>query len=452
MVIYWLIVALVLLFITNYFATKGDFWAPQNVFTLGFLAATVFCTYLIDYFGVNLSWATFFVIISGVISFSLGGGFAILVNKRNDNVADYIPLCREYRPNRIITLLCIIFCALASFLFIKNVIAVSGAFTTMTDVTSVYRSEGYDGTQLQPFYVSQMFKVFKAIAYVFLFYFINNLMYTKKLRGNLLLLMPTILLIVTSIFGASRTELITIFIYAVTLVFFTYGRIRGFRMGASRRLIKYLVICVVGFLLVFSGMRSFVGRTNTADTMTYISSYTGGSIELLDLYVRDDGLDAKSGDFGEETFFALESDLGITDGSLHQEFRFSPTGRLVGNVYTCFRKYLHDFGLPGMLAIEWLLGYLFTWWYLKTKARIAIDPNDHRLIYFSYFYVPIVKSFVQEETLSAYFCLNSLVMLFLFWLVYWLTTEAFNTERPQLIHARFRDGQLCSRAKSVRAE
>jgi len=421
-VIYWLILALVLLFITNYFATGGDFWAPQNVFTLGFLVATSFCTYLIDYFGVNLTWTTFLVVVSGVIAFSLGGGSAFLEGKREKSVVGYRQRCREYRPNNLITFACIAFCAVTALLFIRNVIAVSGVFTTLTDVTYTYRSEGYDGTQLQPFYVNQMVKVFKAIAYVYLFYFVNNVMYTRKLRGNVLFFTPAALLVAMSIFGASRAELVTLFIYLITLVVFTYGRVHGFKMQASRKLIKYLVVSVIVFLLLFSGMRSLVGRLNTDDPMTYISSYTGGSIELLDLYVRDDGLKAKSDVFGEETFFALKSDLGLVDGSPHLEFRFSSTGILAGNVYTCFRKYLHDFGFLGMLVIEYMLGLFFTWWYLRTKARLGRDPSDHRLIYFAYFYVPIVKSFVQEETLSSYFCLNSLVMLLLFWLVYaWST-------------------------------
>lgn len=422
MVIYWLILALALIYITNYFATRGDFWAPQNVFTLGFLVATLFCTYLIDYFGVNLTWTTFLVVVSGVIAFSLGGGSAFLVGKREENVVDYKQLCREYRPSNFITFVCVAFSAVTALLYIRNVIAVSGIFTTMTDVTNAYRSEGYDGTQLQPFYVNQMVKVFKAIAYVYLFYFVNNVMYTRRLRENVLFFTPAALLIAMSIFGASRAELVTLFIYLITLVFFTYGRVHGFMMQANRKLIKYLVVSVIVFLLLFSGMRSLVGRLNTADPMTYISSYTGGSIELLDLYVRDDGLEAKSDVFGEETFFALRSDLGLVDGSPHLEFRYSTTGILAGNVYTSFRKYLHDFGILGMLVIAYVLGLFFTWWYLRTRSRVIRDPSDHRLIYFAYFYVPIVKSFVQEETLSMYFCMNSLVMLFLFWLVYgWCT-------------------------------
>ena len=440
MVIYWLILTLVLLFIINYFATGGDFWAPQNVFTLGFLVAALFCTYLIDYFGVNLTWTTFLVVVSGVIAFSLGGS-AFLLGKREENVVDYKQLCREYRPNNLITFACIAFCAVTALLFIRNVIAVSGVFTTLTDVTYAYRSEGYDGTQLQPFYVNQMVKFFKAIAYVYLFYFVNNVMYTQKLRGNVLFLAPAALLIAMSIFGASRTDLITLFIYLITLIFFTYGRVHGFRMQASRKLIKYLIISVIAFLLVFSGMRSLVGRLNTTDPMTYISSYTGGSIELLDLYVRDEGLEAQAKVFGDETFFALESDLGIVDGSSHLEFRYSATGRLAGNIYTCFRNYLHDFGLLGMLLLEWLLGLIFTWWYLRMKACLVRDPSDHRLIYFAYFYVPIVKSFVQEETLSMYFCLNSLVMLVLFWFVYWLTVKAVPRERPCSVETRYGAGQ-----------
>jgi len=450
-VIYWLIFTLVVVFIINYFATDGDFWAPQNVFTLGFLVATVFCTYLIDYFGVSLTWTTFLVIVLGVAAFSLGSGLAFFVNRKSSDVADYRLLCREYRPNGLITFSCIIFSAVTTILFIRNVIAVSGSFSTLSNVTYAYRTKGYDGTQLQPFYVNQMVKVFKAIAYVYLFFFINNVVYTKKFRKNVLFLVPVILLIVMSIFGASRTELITLFVVAFTLLFLTYGRIHGFQDGASRKLIKWLVACVVAFLLVFSGMRYAVGRLNETDPMTYISTYTGGSIELLDLYVRDEGVDSVASSFGEESFYALENDLGIAGGSAHEEFRYSATGILAGNVYTCFKKYLHDFGLPGMLIIEYLTGLVFSWWYLATKRRLVQYPSDVRLLYFAYFYVPIVKSFVQEETLSMYFCLNSLIVAVLFYLVYWFTTTAIESEFPRALTGSGSEGDARVISESVRA-
>lgn len=449
MVIYWLILALVVMFTINYFATEGDFWVPQNVFTLGLLVATLFCTYLIDYFGVNLAWATFSVIVFGVVAFSAGGGLAHLLCRQVEDVPDYRNLCREYRPSAIITFLCILFSAITALFFIRNVISVAGTFTTLTDVTYVYRTQGYDGTQLQPFYVNQMVKASKAISYVYLFFFVNNAVYTTKLRENIIFLVPAAMLIAMSIFGASRAELVTMFIYIVTLVFFTHGRVYGFRCGASRKLVKWLIISVVAFLLVFSGMRTLVGRMNTSDPMTYISSYTGGSIELLDLYVRDDGLIPQADAFAEETFFGLESDLGLVDGAEHLEFRYAPTGVLAGNVYTCFRKYLHDFGFLGMLLIECLVGLLFTWWYLATKAHLVRSPSDHSLIYFAYFYVPVVKSFVQEEVLSSYFCLNSLVMALLFWAVYWLTTKAIASERPRSVEFQPREGHSRVRLRSV---
>lgn len=447
MVIYWLILALMLAFIINYIATGGDFWAPQNVFTLGFLVATLFCTYLIDYFGVSLTWITFLVIISGVIAFSLGSALSFLLCKRHDEIPDWHTLCWVYRPSPLVTGISVIFCCITTLLFIRNVIAVAGSFTTLADVTHAYRTEGYDGTQLQPLYVNQMVKVVKAIAYVYLFYFINNLLYTKKLRRNASFLIPTVLLVIMSVFGASRAELITLFIYSITLIFFIYGRMYGFHSRANRRLIKWVVVGVAAFLIIFSGMRGLVGRMSTVDPMTYISSYTGGSIDLLDLYVRDDGLQPDASSFGEETFFGLRSDLDLVDGSEHLEFRYTPTGVLAGNVYTCFRKYLHDFGFWGMLLIESILGLLYTKWYLATKKRMVLTPSCHRLLYFAYFYVPVVKSFVQEETLSSYFCLNSVVMAVLFFLVYWFTSDAFVSESPCKLNESdsASSHQLCSK-------
>ena len=422
MVIYYLITFLVILIIINYIITNGDIVSPQNIVTLGFLGASLFCTYLIDYYEVQLSWKTFLIIFLGLTFFSIGSTLVVLKSKKAFYMKEYYENFIEYRPTTISNVILITFCAITTVLFVFNVIKVAGGFNALEEVTYVYRAKGYDGSNLQPFYVNQMIKLFKAIAYVYLFYFINNIVYTKKIKKNILLLFPTIFLIVVSIFGASRTELITILCYVMVLVFFFNGRKKKYSRKASIRFAKYAVVAVSAFLILFSSMRTMVGRKSTSDPMTYIASYVGGSIELLDIYIQDEGLESKAEMFGEETFYALRSNLGISSKETgHQEFRRAKSGILVGNVYTSLRKYLHDFGVFGVVFIQTILGFFYTYWYKKTEKRLSINPSDHRIMFFAYFYVPIIKSFVQEETLSMYLCLNSLLTVILLYLVYYFT-------------------------------
>jgi len=418
MVIYYLIIFLVTLLMVNYFITNGDIVAPQNIITLGFLGASLFCTYLIDYYEVELSWKTFWVIFLGLVSFSIGSSFILLKTKNVRNMKAYYENVIEYQPTISVNIMVIAFCVITTVLFVFNVIKVAGGFIGIAEVTYIYRTAGYDGSNLQPFYVNQMTKIFKAISYVYLFYFVNNIVYTKRIIKNLILLLPTILMIVMSIFGASRTELITIICYTMVLIYLFSGRINKYSHRASKKFAKYAVLVVIVFLFLFSAMRTMVGRKNTLDPMTYISNYVGGSIELLDIYIQEEGMNGKAEIFGEETFYALEKDLGISSKTTgHQEFRSAKSGILVGNVYTSLRKYLHDFGVVGVIIIQAILGFFYTYWYEKTKRNLHINPSDYRIVLFAYFYVPIIKSFIQEETLSMYLCVNSLITVILFYLV-----------------------------------
>ena len=127
-------------------------------------------------------------------------------------------------------------------------------------------------------------------------------------------------------------------------------------------------------LLLFSGMRTVVGRTNQSNFFDYISSYFGGSIPLYDKYLLKYPF-TKSEYFGYytlRTLYSALSKLGIVSNVRATNFEFMISGTLHGNVYTSFVVMYRDFGMIGVIIFQLLEGYIcaimFQKVYLKNKG------------------------------------------------------------------------------------
>lgn len=100
-------------------------------------------------------------------------------------------------------------------------------------------------------------------------------------------------------------------------------------------------------------------RRNTLDSLSYISSYFSGSLQCFDVYLLRNGISAQSSHFGQE-FFAGIHKFFVQFGIINENGGASDLGAFVtansvvaGNVYTAYRKIVHDFGvgrihLPGV--------------------------------------------------------------------------------------------------------
>ena len=73
-----------------------------------------------------------------------------------------------------------------------------------------------------------------------------------------------------------------------------------------------------------------------------------------------------------------------------------PVGNHTGNVYTIFRRPLHDFGYAGMYIFVSVVALIFSYtYYFKIKYRECTDKRDLELFYYAYFYYWIITSVVE---------------------------------------------------------
>ena len=183
----------------------------------------------------------------------------------------------------------------------------------------------------------------------------------------------------------------------------------------------------------FSFSRSFTGRLNKQDPISYITSYAGGSIVLLDKYLQNPSY---SEFFGAEIFQGLYKNLdeiGLVDVPTfhHLEFGYS-NGVLVGNTYTSFKTYIHDFGYLGLVVIQIIEAVFYTIFYEKIKKEKHCEKISLTLVLYAILMQPLFLHSISEQLIRTYLCFNTIVLIVLLYIVKWFYTKV------RVVYGRYR--------------
>ncbi len=136
---------------------------------------------------------------------------------------------------------------------------------------------------------------------------------------------------------------------------------------------------------------------------------------MFNLYLQDP---VKREMFGEETLYSLTKithALGLSDVSTHYNMEFRPLGIGFNNVYTFFRRPLHDFGLVGMYLFTAFVAVLFAYiYYGKIKYRDYVKAEKWTLL-LGYLYYWIVCSSIVQYSVAyiSYGTVSTLIVIFL---------------------------------------
>ncbi len=423
--IYWLLITVIIFLIASYYLFDKEILAPAVVLCAVYVFSIICAIYNINYWGMNLHLNTFLVISLGILCFIFFSYICKLFFKKTKNAEKISIKNKEIKIQNFKIIAVTIFMILFAIIYAYSVrkLAQSYGYTEdYTELMAEYRENTSYGEDSLPGWINQFNKIMKAVAYLFTYVFVNNVIVSKKLFKNIKYALPFIIYMGASLFGAQRSELLSFVIILLTISYLLMARYNIRINTVNKKYVKRGAVIVIIFLVTFSSVRGLVGRQNESDTLDYITSYGGGSIELLDLYLQEPIYAEK---FGEETFYALTNTLskfGITeknDTIPHLEFRYSSTGILIGNVYTAFRKYIHDFGYWGVFIFQMILAMFYTIFYYKTTGNNKNkSAYDLKIQYYSIMIVPLFMHSIQEQIFSSYFTLNTLVLMFLVWIWY----------------------------------
>lgn len=415
--IYVLLIGIIILFIVSYFVSR-DVFHPMCLICLAFFLS-VFCAILnIQNWEINLSIKTTMIILVGLISFIIPG---IILYKKNNNSNNKIENANIIKYSKFIILLLlsiqVIFLGLYILWMAKYLGGIGNLFNS-NSMTQFRYDISFNQTISYPEYISQGIKYSKALIYIYSFIEIHNVILAKykksKYKISFFYIISLILFFIQTFISGGRSELILLMIAIVAYIFTInnyYSNKNGTLLG--KNLIKIAIIMLI-VLYLFSFTRTLVGRTSKDNFIDYISRYFGGSIQLFDMYLENPT--PKSNIWGKETFFGINkflSQIGVINANytLHLEFR-SSNGVSLGNVYTSFRRMIQDFGVSGLIILNFLFGIIMTCYYNFIKNSKSIDKISLKYIFYFMILHSVVLTPFSDFFFSTILSINYLNIAF----------------------------------------
>ncbi len=208
-----------------------------------------------------------------------------------------------------------------------------------------------------------------AFAYCTLLVFIKNAVYRSLRRKDVFLLLPFIFRSAEYLLESSRAGVINLLCAAFVSWFISLKCKEGWNKPVNRKVVLTGICFGVFFVLFFLGAAVLTGRGDALTALgmkNYTVAYSSGGIRNLDLFLKETaGTPLRM--TGEETFAALRNDLFFRFGigqSTVRHLPFQSVGDVfVGNVYTAFRRFYHDFGFAGILILPLIQGFLLSFLY-----------------------------------------------------------------------------------------
>lgn len=406
-----LLICLFGIFFLSYVISDGDFFAPTCVASLGFIFSTL-CAFLnASYWGLELEGATINTILAGLciylivevcVKFLYFGKYKSTSKKFNStyNVVYRIEI------SNLVMILAIIGTSGAILLYLRQVLRVArrhGGAGSIGLLLNLYRQLSsfsvLDSKDAFPFWLNLLYVAVIGMGLFWSYIFINNYLIDKKLNFNLVLnLVLIVLSIVMNIVNANRTRMIMLAIAIMIYIWFIWHRMYGWQSRVRIKTLVKIAVAMLAFIFIFFGIRNIVGRNDSRSLLYVITHYFGVPIAGLNEFLKDP---VDSAIWGKETFAGINNFIGNHFDrydliySTQKEFR-NIQGINIGNVYTAFRSYIHDFGFAGMVILTALESLVMSVLYYSNKKRISYKIIDTRLLLLPLFYYADVLLFYAD--------------------------------------------------------
>lgn len=421
MVLYFLIFFSIVLFLIGFYILGQDLFQPSCIVTATYILSLMCCYINKDLWGVELHTETAYVICSGLVVFFLGNLIGSFIKKKWK-----VSNTTLFKENHVIIvdkkmlILLLLFQVVALVIYYREIVSISGGGNNFSQMMTSFRANtGYSAGQSVSMLAGQFAKVSFVIAQVFIFVFLKN---TINRKANIQDFLPVAIYFVQAIFTGGRFNILVIIIEGLLMYNVLWHKKNGWTSKFRLKTVMLFVCLGCGLLIAFYWLRVLVGRQNETDIVTYIASYAGGSIQLLDMYLQDPI--PKADLWGRETFYSLLGDLkklGIIDFEdyiSHLEFR-SAGGVVIGNVYTAFRRQMQDFGYYGMLILQFLWSFIITIIYNQIKK----SNSSLFIIFYSIMSYSLFLHSINDSFYSSFLSIGTIVTFVMMTCVWFVITR-----------------------------
>lgn len=394
---YILVIGLMVLLLLSYYVGREDLFNPVFLCCCFFFFSALCTSYNIECWGIDLSYITISLILFSLLSMIFGGFFGLSLNKKTGH--EVVEISLVYLSN--IKISCVIVLGLlAAVLYFKDIISIARAYgygggSGIGTLMSIYRNASHFSSETED-QVSRLayylLMIFRLCSYMITYIGINNLILQTDKRYYKKCFIITLMYCVISLITASRMQLLKMAIFIMLLYFLLLKKSTGWNKHVKVRTLLKIALSAIAVIILFVSVRTLVGRSNTEEPFYYFTKYAGGSIHLLDLFIKNPI--ESSTIWGKETFYSMYKFLGTKVGRrdwvyvFAKEFRRS-NGVALGNVYTALRCYYYDFGFIGCIICSGIVGFIFSAIYGSIHRRNLKKGIDMRLflyVYLSYSY------------------------------------------------------------------
>lgn len=418
----------IFMFIMAFALTGKDIMAPSVMMCVMFLISTLVAILNAEKWDICYSPDAVFLLASGIFCFIVSEAFFRYLFRtresgvRKENATLSMPsyVVRPWKLNVII-----LFCVLVCFLQLRSVAQTSGA-NLSNGISRVFAANRYlrtkslatSGGTVDVGILSQLTKLMYASGYLSSYLLVYNMVFSKrKWREQCKHLIIMLLSIVPSLMSSGRSTVLRLLCAIMIEYYIVWHQKYGWHRNLSWRYIRIGIIALIAGIPAFYNSAKLLGRTPSAPIFDYISAYLGASIQLFNMYVSEP---VSRVILGEESLFSVIKVLhflGLSEASTsyNLEKRFFSNGGS-SNVYTFFRRPLHDFGILGMYIFTALIAMVFAYIYFrKIKQGRKRGCIGWVLIYGYLYYWIVVSSILQYSVayISAGTCITVFFLLLL---------------------------------------
>ena len=394
--IYLIAIELLVFLLINYIIAKQDWFSPGVIFCVVFLASILVCVMFGENYGVNFQFETFIVLFLGcgtftIISFICEQKKIRLISRKNkvDLSPHIIVVDTAIMVIMLIALLLYVVTQLQYVIDVARSVGGSGSITSLIGTFDHYSKleGGVQQTGIQKSWIAASLSIPCAcIEYILVYICSYNYIFFKKY--NLLQISYIVIYFITTFFTGSRSpgfRIITAF--AIYIIILSNAKKRKkLEIGSA---LKVGIIGAVIFMILML-MRPILKGTGSHDAYYYIFAYFGGPLANLDTYLQGDIV--KSSIFGEQTFAYLINDLGalLNNNAFIYELDLPylyNNGKFLGNVYTTFYMFMHDFGYYGIIPLTATIAMYYNITYRKISDYNSVNYSNVSLSIIIYGYL-----------------------------------------------------------------
>lgn len=388
---------LIVYVLISYVLFDRDLLAPPTVVSLGFLFSALCAFYNEKKWALEFSSDTVIIIAVGVGVFIVGGLIAVLItNISKPNKIGFSHILSSAEPINIEaskTVAIILFQIILAIILFFQLRQITGESSWVNVVTAYRLLTGRlrdlnDYSVNLPTLLRQFLEINFAVGLIYAYVIGNNIAARKK--QTKLNWVPIILCCIITFMQGYRSDMLRLWIAVLIVAYTLRKRSVGWANSKeTKKMIKNVSLSIIGIAILFVMLRGTVGRAETDwDPLYYVTFYAGSPIAALDLFLKQPY--PASDIWGKETFYNLNQSIRVLFDHpelkyiFYKEFRQSPNGTYIGNVYTALRPPYYDFGFIGMVIVMLLMGALFTFLYCKIRNRYGKKPIDFRLLLYAY--------------------------------------------------------------------